>query len=61
VTAGVGSTLTQLGPASAANGTTVPNDGTTASGLYISNATGVFAAGTGTAIVTVFYSLVTLG
>lgn len=56
-----GNTLTLLGPATAANGTTIPNDGTTASGLYISNATAVFATGTGTAIVTVYYSLVTLG
>jgi hypothetical protein len=61
VTAGAGSSLTNLGPAAAANGTTVPTDGTTASGIYISNATAPFAAGTGTAIVTIYGSYVTQG
>lgn len=61
VNAGAGSTLTAFWPASGSNGVTVPNDGTSASGLYISNATGVFASGTGTMIVTVWYTVVTLG
>lgn len=52
--------LTLLSPTAAANGLTVPTDGTTASGIYISNATGVFATGTGIAIVTVFGAYVTL-
>jgi hypothetical protein len=54
ITAGsAGSTLTLLSPTAAASGLTVPTDGTTASGLYISNATAPFAAGTGIGIVTV--------
>jgi hypothetical protein len=62
VKAGTGTTLTLLGPASAANGLTVPTDGTTASGIYISNQTAAFAAGTGaSAIVTISYDVVTLG
>ena len=60
--ASAGNTLTMLGPNTAANGTTIPNDGTNAnSGIYISNTGAPFAAGTGTAIVTVYGSFVTLG
>jgi hypothetical protein len=60
ITAGsAGSTLTLLSPTAAASGLTVPTDGTTASGLYISNATAPFAAGTGTGIVTVFGEYIT--
>lgn len=59
INAGTGA-LTLLSPTAAANGLTVPTDGTTASGLYISNATGVFATGTGVLIVTVFGAYVTL-
>lgn len=62
VTAGsAGKSLTLLSPTAAANGLTIPTDGTTASGLYISNATAPFAAGTGTAIVTVYGSFLTQG
>lgn len=61
VTAGsAGKTLTILGPLNGASGLLVPTDGTNAvSGLYISNATGAFATGTGTAKVWIYYSLVT--
>jgi hypothetical protein len=52
-----GNTLTGLWAASGANGLTIP----TATGIFISNQTGVFATGTGTAIVTISYDLVTLG
>jgi hypothetical protein len=51
VTAGAGVSATALWAAS----------GTSASGVYISNATGVFAAGTGTAIVVISYDVLTLG
>jgi len=54
VTAGAGTTLTQLGPATGANGTTVP----TATGVDITNATAAFAAGTGTAKVVIDYRVV---
>ena len=55
------SVLVLFGPANAASGLTVPNDGTTASGVYVSCTTAPFAAGTGTAIVTIWGSFVTLG
>jgi hypothetical protein len=53
--------LTLLSPTATSNGLTIPTGGTSASGLYISNATAVFAAGNGTAIATVYGSYVTLG
>lgn len=57
--ASAGSSLTLLSPTAAANGLTIPTDGTTASGVYISNASAPFAAGTGTGIVTIFGSYIT--
>lgn len=51
-----GSTVTGLWAASGSNGLTVPAN----KGIYISNQTGVFAAGTGTAIVTISYDILTL-
>lgn len=44
VTGAAGTVLTQLGPATGANGTTVP----TATGIDITNATAAFTTGTGT-------------
>lgn len=54
VTATAGTTLTQLGPATGASGLTVPVN----TGIDITNATGAFAAGTGTAVVYMGYSVV---
>jgi hypothetical protein len=54
ITGGAGTVLTQLGPATGANGTTVP----TATGLDITNATAAFTAGTCTAVARLSYSVV---
>lgn len=56
VTTTAGTTNTMLGSPTAANGTTVPAN----TGIDITNATGVFATGTGTAKVQIWYSVVTL-
>jgi hypothetical protein len=56
VTAAAGSSNTLLGGAVATNGTTIP----AATGIDITNATAAFAAGTGTAKVKVWYSIVPL-
>jgi hypothetical protein len=56
VTAGAGTSNTQLGSPTAANGTTVPAN----TGIDITNATGAFTTGTGTAKVQIWYSVVTL-
>lgn len=53
-TAGAAVTITQLGPATGANGTTV----TTAAGIDITNATGAFTTGTGTAKAVIDYRIV---
>lgn len=53
-TGGAGTVLTQLGPATGASGTTVP----TATGIDITNATGAFAAGTGTMKVMIDYRII---
>jgi hypothetical protein len=57
VNAGAGTTLTALWPASGSNGLTVPAN----TGIYVSNASGAFATGTGTAIAYVEYGILTLG
>lgn len=54
ITGAAGTVITQLGPATAANGTTVP----TATGLEITNATGAFTTGTGTMKVVLDYRIV---
>lgn len=54
VTAAAGTTLTLLGPATGANGSTVP----TATGIDITNATAAFTTGTGTAKVIMDYRIV---
>ena len=56
VTAAAGTSYTMLGMPTATNGTTVLAN----TAVVISNATGVFASGTGTAKVQVWYSVVTL-
>lgn len=56
VTTTAGTTNTLLGPAVATNGTVVPAN----TGVDITNATAVFAAGTGTAKVQIKYRIVTL-
>lgn len=55
VTAGAGQTLTLVGPSGAAV-ITVPAN----TGVDLTNATGVFAAGTGTAKVFIWYEVITL-
>ena len=57
VQGGAGRTLWILEPAQTAGGSVATTD----VGIDITNATGVFAAGTGTAKITVWYSLVTEG
>jgi hypothetical protein len=56
VTASAGTSDTLLGPAVAANGTTVPAN----TGVDITNATAPFAVGTGTAKVRIRYHVITL-
>jgi len=56
VTAGAGTTLTQLGPAVGSNGITVPAN----TGIDITNATGAFATGTGTAKLFLKYRIIQL-
>jgi len=55
-TAGAATTLRQLGMPTGANGVPIP----AAEGIDITNATGAFAAGTGTAVVYLDYDEVTL-
>lgn len=55
ITAGAGTSTTTLGPAGGA-GTTVPAN----TGIDITNATQAFAAGTGTAKIQIYYSIITL-
>jgi hypothetical protein len=56
VTAGAGTSYTELGPAVATNGTTL----TANVGVSITNNTGAFATGTGTAVVYIEYRVITL-
>jgi hypothetical protein len=49
-----GTTFTQLGPATGSNGTTIP----TATGIDITNASGLFITGTGTAKAFISYSVI---
>lgn len=56
VTAGAGTSNTQLGPATGANGTTIPAN----TGIDITNGTAPFITGTGTAKVQIWYHTVTL-
>ena len=56
VTAGAGTSNTQLGPATGSNGTTIPAN----TGVDITNATAPFITGTGTAKVQIWYQIVTL-
>jgi hypothetical protein len=54
---GAGQTIWQLNPVSTAGGSVVTKE----VGIDITCATGVFAAGTGTAKITIFHDVVTLG
>lgn len=56
VTAGAGTTVTELGIAVGANGTTVPAN----TGVDITNASAAFATGTGTAKVHIWFNIITL-
>jgi hypothetical protein len=56
VTAGAGTSYTELGPAAATNGTTIVAN----KALEITNATGAFTTGTGTAVLLIQYRIVTL-
>jgi hypothetical protein len=55
ITAGAGTSQTLMGPSAATNGIALPSN----TGISITNATQVFAAGTGTAVVKIAYTIVT--
>jgi hypothetical protein len=57
INGGAGQTISLLEPVQTAGGSVVTKE----VGIDITNATGVFATGTGAAVVTIWYSIVTLG